>query len=71
MAVVMVLVAAAAIATVLFRVLLAILTVSAGIAAALILYPLFGLTPYAGMVIAALITFAVGVSVRKLQYSPG
>jgi len=71
MAVVMVLVAAAAIATVLFRVLLAILTVSAGIAASLILYPLFGLTPYAGMVIAALITFAVGVSVRKLQYSTG
>ena len=67
----MVLVAAAAIATVLFRVLLAILTVLAGIAAALILYPLFGLTPYAGMVIAALITFAVGVSVRKLQYSLG
>ena len=67
----MVLVAAAAIATVLFRVLLAILTVSAGIAAALILYPVFGHTPYAGMVIAALITFAVGVSVRKLQYSLG
>jgi hypothetical protein len=71
MAPIMLFLAAAIVVTVLLRVIIALLTISAGVAAAIILYPMVGATPYAGMAVAALITFAVGVSVRKLQYSMG
>jgi hypothetical protein len=71
MAVLMIVVAAAAIATVLLRALVTILAIAAGVTAAVIIFPFIGLTPHMGIAAAALITFAVGASIYKLQFSEG
>jgi hypothetical protein len=59
----------AVVANLIFRFVLAALTIAAGIGLAIIIQPVIGMSIYAGIILAAFITFMVGYSVRKLQYS--